>query len=139
MPVRHVDLPGEDPDAFPYRQAVSARGFVFVAGQLAQDEPGWADRADTIETETEIAMRRIGRILEAAGASFDDVVSVRVFLRDLSEFARMNAVYQRFFDGRRLPARTCVGVADLLSGGRVEIDCVARRPSALARWLRRRR
>ena len=66
-------------------------------------------------------------MLEAAGASFADVVRCGVFLRDLESFAAMNAVYQTYFPEPR-PARTTVGVA-LLHGMQIEIDCVALLPA----------
>lgn len=125
--MEHIDLPGEA--GAPFSQAVRDGDLLFVAGQLAADDADWADIMGvgpaTIEAETERAMHRIGRVLAVAGATFDDVLRVGVFMTDLSEFERMNAVYRTFFSGK-LPARTCVGVATLLSGGLVEIDCVAR-------------
>ncbi|MFO1151939.1 MAG: RidA family protein [Alsobacter sp.] len=124
------DLPGDPQAAFPYSQGVRCGGFLFVAGQLAADEPGFAVGLGDIEAETRTAMQRIGRILAAAGSGFAHVVRVGVFMTDLGEFARMNAVYREFFPSGRLPARTCVGVASLLDGCRIEIDCVARVPPA---------
>jgi 2-iminobutanoate/2-iminopropanoate deaminase len=123
------DCPGDPGGAFPYSQGVRSNGFLFVAGQLAADEPGFAALGD-IEAETRMAMQRIGRILAEAGSGFAHVVRVGVFMTDLGEFARMNAAYREFFPAGRLPARTCVGVASLLDGCRIEIDCVARMPPA---------
>jgi 2-iminobutanoate/2-iminopropanoate deaminase len=120
------DLAGDPPGDFPYRQAVRCNGFIFVAGQLAADEPGFAAGAGDIQAETRQAMQRIGRILEAAGSGFEHVVRVGIFMTDLREFDDMNAVYREFFPRGRLPARTCVGVASLLGNARIEIDCVAR-------------
>jgi 2-iminobutanoate/2-iminopropanoate deaminase len=123
------DLNGDPAGAFPYSQGVRSNGFLFVAGQLAADEPGFGELGD-VEAETRIALQRIGRILAAAGSGFEHVMRVGVFMTDLGEFARMNAVYRTFFPPGRLPARTCVGVASLLDGCRIEIDCVARVPPA---------
>ena len=66
-------------------------------------------------------------MLAAAGCELEDVVRVGIFMTDLAEFERMNRVYATFFPPDRLPARTCVGVAAILGGCRIEIDCVARR------------
>ena len=119
----HISLSSEAD--FPFSQAVLAGDLLFVAGQLAAGDADWAGPS-TIETETAAAMARIGRVLAAAGATFSDVMRVGVFMVDLNQFDRMNAVYRTFFDGPKLPARTCVGVASLLGGALIEIDCVAR-------------
>jgi 2-iminobutanoate/2-iminopropanoate deaminase len=127
-----IDASGAAPadDGFPYRQVVCEGDWLFVAGQLAADEPGWQGAPGDIEAETDMAMRRLLRLLGAHGAGPADIVRVGVFMTDLTGFERMNAVYRRHLDPQRLPARTCVGVASLLSGGCIEIDCVARRPRA---------
>lgn len=123
------DLPEDAGADFPYSQGVAADAgrWLFVAGQLAADDPAWAGPAGDIEAETRTAMDRIGRVLALAGATHHDIVRVGIYLTDLSLFERMNAVYRGYFD-RRLPARTTVGVAALLGGGLIEIDCVARLP-----------
>ena len=122
------DLPEDAGAGFPYSQAVREGQLLFVAGQLAGDEPDWVGPAGDIEAETRIAMDRIGRVLALAGATHDDIVRVGVYLTDLSMFERMNAVYRGYFN-RRFPARTTVGVATLLKHGLIEIDCVARLPT----------
>lgn len=123
--MRRIVLPGDE--GFPFSQAVLDGDLLYVAGQLAADDAGWVGPV-SIEAETEAAMRRIGRILDAAGASFADVMRVGVFMVDLGQFEAMNAVYRTFFPIDRLPARTCVGVASLLENALIEIDCVARAP-----------
>ncbi len=124
----YFDLAGDEP-GFPYSQGVATGGFLFVAGQLASDDRAFAAHGD-IEAETRAAMERIGRVMARAGAGFADIVRVGVFMTDLSQFERMNTVYRGFFPSGRLPARTCVGVAALLGGGQIEIDCIARLPHA---------
>jgi len=124
--LRYLNLPGDLAGAFPYSQAVQHRGLLFVAGQLASDDPEWTGADASIEAQTCAAMHRIGRILTQAGAGFQDVIRVGVYLTDLGLFDRMNQSYRSFFAGPNLPARTCVGVSSLLSGGLIEIDCVAR-------------
>ena len=127
-----IDLPGDTPGRFPYSQAVASEGLLFVSGQLAGDEPGWTGLRGDIAAETRMALQRMGRILAAAGLGFEDVLRVGVFMTELGDFAQMNAVYRTFFTGPQLPARTCVGVAALLDGHVIEIDCVARlRPDIL--------
>jgi 2-iminobutanoate/2-iminopropanoate deaminase len=125
--MQHFDLDG-DPTGFPYSQGVRSGGFLFVAGQLAADDPDFVAGSGGIEAETRRALERIGRVLARAGAGFQDVVRVGVFMTDLADFDRMNAVFREFFPSGALPARTCVGVAALLGGGLIEIDCIARCP-----------
>ena len=121
-----VELP-EDGDAdFPYSQGVHDGQWLFVAGQLPADDPAWRGPVGVIEAETRAAMDRIGRVLGAAGIGFNDVVRVGIYMTDLDLFERMNAVYRGYFSGPHLPARTTVGVAKLLHGAMIEIDCVAR-------------
>src|SRR5215472_11523029 len=126
MTANHITLAGGMAEAAPYSDAVIAGEFIYVAGQLAQDDPAWRGRSGTIEEETRAAMDLIGRILRKAGADYADIVRVGVYMLDLAEFERMNAVFGTYFEPGRRPARTCVGVATLLSGARIEIDCVAR-------------
>ena len=110
-----------------YSDAVDDGCYVFCAGQMAADDPAGVPLGE-IEVETRAAMDLLGGVLAAAGLSFADVVRVGVFMTDLAESGRMNAIYATSFAPGRLPARTCVGVASLLGGCRIEIDCVARRP-----------
>ena len=77
----------------------------------------------TIEEETRITLGNVGKVLEAAGASYADVVRCGVFITDPDHFGPMNEVYKEFF-GEPLPARTTV-VTGLVGGIKVEIDCVA--------------
>lgn len=78
----------------------------------------------SIEDETRLTLSNIGRILEAAGCSFDDVVKCTCHLADIHEFDRFNRVYSEFFPGLR-PARTTV--QSVIGGGiKVEIDAIAR-------------
>lgn len=101
-----------------------AGNLVFVSGQSGRD-PRTDVVADTIEAQTEQVLQNIATILEAAGSSLSRVVRCGVFLTDMTEFRRMNAVYERMFGGHR-PARTTVAVSELPGAGlKVEIDAVA--------------
>lgn len=105
----------------PYSPGIIAQGrFLFVSGQgpIVDGQVVGA----TIEEQTRLTLENLGSVLSRAGASFADVVRCGVFLTDLDEFSRMNAVYETFFPEPR-PARTTVG-SDLI-GIKVEIDCVA--------------
>jgi len=97
---------------------------VFVSGQAGRD-PRSGTLASDVETQTEQALRNVAAILEAAGSSLAHVVRCGVFLVDMKEFPRMNAVYAQAFGNHR-PARTTVEVSGLPGEGlRVEIDAVA--------------
>jgi 2-iminobutanoate/2-iminopropanoate deaminase len=108
----------------PYSQGVRAGGFVFSAGQLGL-VPGTKDFAGPdIESQTRQALENLKAVLEAGGSCLEHVVKTTVFLADMGEFARMNAVYAEFFS-KAPPARSAVQVAALPLGGRVEIEAVA--------------
>jgi 2-iminobutanoate/2-iminopropanoate deaminase len=97
---------------------------VFVSGQAGRD-PVTGHIAPDVEAQTEQTLRNIAAILEAAGSDLSQVIRCGVFLVDIGEFPKMNAVYGRMFGDHR-PARTTVEVSALpLPGLRVEIDAVA--------------
>ena len=108
----------------PYSQAVQAANFVFTAGQLGL-VPGTKDFAGPdIEAQTRQALENLKAVLEAGGSCLEHVVKTTVFLADMGEFARMNAIYADFFS-ENPPARSAVQAAALPLGGRVEIEAVA--------------
>ena len=107
----------------PYSQAVVAGGFVFASGQLGID-PETGELAEGIESQTRRALLNLKAVLEAAGSSLEKVVRVGVFLKDIGDFPKMNAVYAEFF-GQDPPARSTVQVAALPKGALVEIDAIA--------------
>jgi 2-iminobutanoate/2-iminopropanoate deaminase len=122
--LKSVHVPNAPKPVGPYSSAVIAGNFVYVSGQSGRD-PVTDHVADDIETQTEQVLDNIRTILEAAGSSLSKVVRCGVFLTDMNEFRRMNAVYERMFDGHK-PARTTVAVSELPGPGlRVEIDAVA--------------
>ncbi|MBD2576893.1 Rid family detoxifying hydrolase [Oscillatoria sp. FACHB-1406] len=111
----------------PYNQAIAASGqMIFVAGQVPLNpETGEVVGAGDITQQTQQVMANIGAILEAAGATFKDVVKTSVFLTDLENFGAMNQVYSQYFDEETAPARACVEVPRLPKGVWVEIECIA--------------
>jgi 2-iminobutanoate/2-iminopropanoate deaminase len=122
----HFNLPQEAGSRFPFSQAVSDGNLLFVAGQIASDDPDWSGLPGDIEVQTHRVMQRIGRVLATAGLDFGDVMRVSLYMTNLGDFELMNAVYRTYFSDPKLPARTCVGVANLLDKQVIEIDCVAR-------------
>ena len=112
----------------PYSPATVFDRLVFVSGQGARDPKTGVLAGTDVETQTEQCLKNVEAILKAAGCSLQHVLRCGVFLIDISEFSRMNAVYARMFGDHR-PARTTIQAAALPSEGlRVEIDCIAYRP-----------
>ncbi len=108
----------------PYSQAVRVGGMIYTAGQLGI-VPGTKEFAGPdIESQTRQALENLKAVLEAAGSCLEHAVKNTVFLADMGEFARMNAVYAEYF-GENPPARSAVEAAALPLGGRVEIESVA--------------
>lgn len=108
----------------PYSQAIKANGFIFVSGQGSVDPAtGKLVQGDTAR-QTERALENLKAILEAAGSSLHKAVKATVFLKDMNDFAAMNAVYARFFP-QGPPARSTVEVARLPLDLRVEIEMIA--------------
>ncbi|MBC5737811.1 RidA family protein [Lawsonibacter faecis] len=108
----------------PYSQAVKAGGFLYVSGQLPLDPATGAFAGDDIASQTRQSLTNIKAIVDAAGMTLTDVVRVGVFLKDMNDFAAMNAVYGEFFT-ENCPARAAVEVARLPKDALVEIECVA--------------
>ncbi len=110
----------------PYSQGIEARGArtIYLSGQIPLDPATGELVKGTIEEETARAMENLRGALAAASAGFEHVVKTTVFLVDLGDFARMNAVYGGCF-GAAPPARSTVQVAALPRGARVEIEAVA--------------
>lgn len=111
----------------PYNQAIVASGkMAFLSGQIALDPvTGAIVGAGDVVAQTEQVMVNLKAVLEASGASFASVVKTGVFLKDMNDFAAVNAVYSKYFDEANAPARACVEVARLPKDVLVEIDCIA--------------
>lgn len=108
----------------PYSQAVRAGDLIYTAGQLGII-PGTKELAGPeIEAQTQQALENLRAVLEAAGSCLEHTIKTTVFLADMGEFARMNAVYAAFFPDNP-PARSAVQAAALPLGGRVEIEAVS--------------
>lgn len=122
--IQRVTAQGAPNPQGPYSHAVKARGFVYVSGQAALDPATSRPIHGTVAEETRRTLENLKEILEAAGASLDDVVKCSVFLADIRDFAAMNAVYAEYFDAAK-PARTTVQAVLPAAGLKVEIDCIA--------------
>jgi 2-iminobutanoate/2-iminopropanoate deaminase len=112
------------PPVGPYSQGIKAGGFVFVAGEKGLDPKTGKIVPGGIEAETRRTLENVKAILEEAGSSMDLTVQTFVFMTDLSDFPKMNAVYAQYFT-KNPPGRTTVEVKSLPAGAHVEITVTA--------------
>lgn len=123
--MREVVSTGGAPTAIgPFSQAIRANGFVFVSGQVALDPATGKIVSGDVAAQTDRALRNLEAVLVAAGSGLAKVVRAGVFLKNMDDFAAMNAVYAARF-GVGPPARTTVEAARLPLGALVEIDAIA--------------
>ena len=108
----------------PYSQAIRAGSLLFVSGQIPMDPATGQMVEGSIAAQTHRVFQNLGAILEAAGASFDQVVRTTVYLADMNDFAAMNEVYGTYFSSPA-PARATVQAAKLPRDARLEIDVIA--------------
>ena len=109
----------------PYSQAIATDTAIYASGQLGIDiQTG--KLADGVENQAHCSMQNIGAILKSKGLGYESIVKTTIFVKDLADFAVINAVYASYFSGD-YPARSTVQVAGLPLGGLVEIECVAMR------------
>jgi 2-iminobutanoate/2-iminopropanoate deaminase len=108
----------------PYNQAIRVSDLVFVAGQLGISLETGELAGDSVEEQTEQIMQNLAAILDEAGSGLDRLVKTTVFLLDLADFGGMNEVYAAHV-GDRPPARSTIGISQLPSGARVEIEAIA--------------
>ncbi len=109
----------------PYSQAIVSDGWVFCSGQIPMDAVSGELATGDVATQTDLCLKNLAHVLEAAGSSLQSVVKTTVFLSDMNTFGKMNEVYARHFGDHR-PARAAVQAAALPRFCDVEIECVAR-------------
>jgi 2-iminobutanoate/2-iminopropanoate deaminase len=112
------------PPVGPYNQGIKAGGFVFVAGEKGIDPATGKIVPGGIEAETRRTLDNIKAILQAGGSSLDLAVQTFVFMTDLGEFPKMNAIYAQYFT-KNQPGRTTVEVKSLPAGAHIEITVTA--------------
>ena len=117
-----TDAPGA---VGPYSQAVLCDGWLYVSGQIPLNPVTGEMVGGDIQARTQQVMMNLKAILQEAGAGFENVVKVNVYILDMADFDQVNRVYAQFF-GENRPARACVAVRSLPKGADVEIDLVAR-------------
>ena len=108
----------------PYSQAVCTDALIYTAGQLGLDPATGEFAAGGVEEQTRQALTNLKNILEAAGSGLEKAVKTTVFLKDMADFPKVNAVYAEFFPNHP-PARSTIAVAALPKDGLVEIEVVA--------------
>ena len=111
----------------PYSQAVRVGDFLYTSGQVALDPASGQIVSGGIEAQTTRVLENLTAVLEAAGAILGQVFKTTVFLRDMNDFAAMNAIYGKYFapEGTVAPARSTVEVARLPKDALVEIEVIA--------------
>lgn len=109
----------------PYSQAVKKNGTLYTSGQIAIDPKTGELVLDDITTETKQVMENMKAVLAAAGMGFEHVVKSSIFLSDMGDFPKVNAVYAEYFDEAEAPARETVQVACLPKNVNVEISMIA--------------
>ena len=108
----------------PYSQGIKTNGFIFASGQIGLDPATGEFVKGGITEQSRQVLLNVKNVLEAAGSGLDKVVKTTVFLKDINNFAAMNAVYSEFFK-TDCPARSAVQVAALPKGALVEIEVIA--------------
>lgn len=121
--LKTISTPNAPAAIGPYSQAIAAGNTVYASGQIPIVPSTGKLAEGDISAQAEQAIKNVGEILKAAGASYADVVKTTCFLADMDDFAAFNAVYEKYFTGR--PARSCVAVKSLPKGALCEVEAVA--------------
>jgi 2-iminobutanoate/2-iminopropanoate deaminase len=134
MPIEKTAIATTDAPAAigPYTQAIRVGDTLFTSGQIPIDPVTGNLVPGGITEQTTQVLKNLKAVLAAAGVDFLHVVKTTVFLKDMADFAAMNAVYATYFapEGVVAPARSTVQVAALPKDALVEIECIAKDPSA---------
>ncbi len=109
----------------PYSPAVRTGPFLFVSGQIGLEKESGELKNENIETETRQALDNLMMILQSAGYDSSHVVSTTVYLKNMSDYQKMNLIYGGYFPEDGFPARTTVAVSDLPRQANIEITATA--------------
>ena len=109
----------------PYNQAVLVGNTLYTSGQIALDPASMELVLDDIETETKQVMENMKAVLAAADMTFENVIKTTIFIMNMGDFTRINAVYGSYFDEATAPARETVQVACLPKNVNIEISMIA--------------
>ena len=116
-------LTGATPALGPYSAGVRVGDFIFVSGQIPTDADG--NLPEGIAAQAEQSIKNVQAVLQAGGSDLQHVVKTTVFLRNMDDFAAVNEVYARYFNGDVPPARSCVQAAKLPKDMPLEIEAIA--------------
>ena len=108
----------------PYNQAVAIQNFVYTSGQIAIDPKTNQMITGDVTQQARLVIQNLKAVLEGAGSSLEKIVKVTVFLKNMSDFSSMNAVYSEFFKNETAPARSTIEVARLPKDALVEIEAI---------------
>jgi 2-iminobutanoate/2-iminopropanoate deaminase len=121
-----IQIPNAPAPVGPYSQAILKNDTLYVSGQIPLNPKTGLLEMDTIENATTRVLENIGALLKEADFSYNDVVMVSIFMKDLQEFQAMNQIYASYFTGVA-PARQTVQVARLPLDVTIEISCIAQK------------
>lgn len=116
----------------PFSEAVHAGDFLFLSGQIGEDPASAKLPPGGIEPETRQVLTNVKRVLEANGATLNDVVKCTVFLADIAEWPAFNTIYREVFK-KPYPARSALAASGLAMNARVELECIAYVPQKRGR------
>lgn len=124
MNKKALQIPNAPAPIGPYSQAILANGMLFISGQCPINPKTGLLEMETIESATHLVMSNIEKLLHAAEMDFTHIVKCSIFLKDLGDFQKVNAIYATYFDSVP-PARETVEVAGLPLDATIEISCIA--------------
>ncbi len=124
MNKKALQIPNAPAPIGPYSQAILANGMLFISGQCPINPKTGLLEMETIESATHLVMSNIEKLLHAAEMDFTHIVKCSIFLKDLGDFQKVNAIYATYFDSVP-PARETVQVARLPLDATIEISCIA--------------
>jgi 2-iminobutanoate/2-iminopropanoate deaminase len=128
MEIKHISTSNAPQPAGHYSQGIVHNGLVFVSGQLATDPKTGERKLDSIEEQTEQALKNVVAIVRAAGSDIDRILKMTIYLADINLWGEVNSVYARFM-GENRPARAVIPTGDLHYGFLIEIDAIAAIPN----------
>lgn len=121
MPKQAVTTPLVATPTNPFSLGVKANGFLFVSGQVGKDING--NVAEGFAPQVRQTMENLKAIVEAAGATMDDILKLTIYVTDISRIGEMNSIYRQYFN-EPLPARATVEVSKLGLTAEIEIDAI---------------
>jgi len=124
MNKKALQIPNAPAPIGPYSQAILANGMLFISGQCPINPKTGLLEMESIESATHLVMSNIEKLLHAAEMDFTHIVKCSIFLKDLGDFQKVNAIYATYFDSVP-PARETVEVARLPLDSSIEISCIA--------------